>query len=576
MKYYYGIGASPGIGIGRAHVCCEDTIVVDSTIVAPDGSAAEWDSFTAAQELTRRQIESLRLREPAKAGQEAGGILDAHLLLLDDPEWLAGIRAEVMEHRRTAAAAVLAVTERYAALLSSLDDEYLRERATDVRDVGNRLLRNVLGLKPAGEQLDKDSIVVASELTPSAILSLNRQYIKGLAARIGGRTSHVAILARNLGIPAVLGLGSALVRDGDMLIIDGTEGTLIVNPGEDVLAQYELRQKDAMAARLELNSLRDLPAVTLDGHEVRLSGNIGDAADIDGVLECGGSGVGLYRTEFLFMGGSTLPSEEVQLAAYRAAAEKLAGEPLVIRTLDIGGDKQVPGFAIPPEANPFLGWRAIRISLACPELFKTQLRAILRAGVYGDVRIMYPMISGIDEVRAANALLAEAKGELRRRGVPFDEHMKVGVMIETPAAALTADIIGREADFFSIGTNDLTQYSLAVDRMNEKVNDLYQPLHPAVLRLIQGIICAARRHGKHVGLCGELAGDPLAVLILLGLGLEEFSMSAASLPDIKRIIRSTTYERAQQVAAAALTMESADEVARYAGQMLGELAIKIR
>ena len=576
MKYYYGIGASPGIGIGRAHVCCEDTIVVDSTIVAPDGSAAEWDSFTAAQELARRQIESLRLREPAKAGQEAGGILDAHLLLLDDPEWLAGIRAEVMEHRRTAAAAVLAVTERYAALLSSLDDEYLRERATDVRDVGNRLLRNVLGLKPAGEQLDKDSIVVASELTPSAILSLNRQYIKGLAARIGGRTSHVAILARNLGIPAVLGLGSALVRDGDMLIIDGTEGTLIVNPGEDVLAQYELRQKDAMAARLELNSLRDLPAVTLDGHEVRLSGNIGDAADIDGVLECGGSGVGLYRTEFLFMGGSTLPSEEVQLAAYRAAAEKLAGEPLVIRTLDIGGDKQVPGFAIPPEANPFLGWRAIRISLACPELFKTQLRAILRAGVYGDVRIMYPMISGIDEVRAANALLAEAKGELRRRGVPFDEHMKVGVMIETPAAALTADIIGREADFFSIGTNDLTQYSLAVDRMNEKVNDLYQPLHPAVLRLIQGIICAARRHGKHVGLCGELAGDPLAVLILLGLGLEEFSMSAASLPDIKRIIRSTTYERAQQVAAAALTMESADEVARYAGQMLGELAIKIR
>ena len=574
--YYYGIAASHGIGIGRAHVSGEDSPVVDSTTLSPDEAATEWDAFTAAQDLTRRQIAGLRDRERALPGQEDGGILDAHLLLLDDPEWIAAIRAEVMEHRLSAAAAVLAVTERYANMLSALDDEYLRERASDVRDVGNRLLRNVLGLKPAGERLDHDSILVSSELTPSAVLNLDRQYVKGLAAATGGQTSHGAILARNLGIPAVLGLGSATIHDGDMLILDGTEGTLIVNPDETTLAEYVRRQKAALAARLELKSLRDLPAVTLDGHVVRLSGNIGDAGDIEGVLESGGSGVGLYRTEFLFMGGSALPSEERQFASYKAAAEKLAGKPLIIRALDIGGDKQVPGFAIPPEANPFLGWRAIRISLACPDIFKTQLRAILRAGAYGDVRIMYPMISGVHEVRAANALLAEAKGELRREGVPYDEDMKAGVMIETPAAALTADIISREADFFSIGTNDLTQYCLAVDRMNEKVNSLYQPLHPAVLRLIQGVIGAARRSGRHVGMCGELAGDPLAVLILLGLGLEEFSMSAASLPDIKRIIRATNYEVAQQVAAAALTMESAEDVAHYAGQMLAELAIKIR
>ena len=576
MIYYSGVAASPGIGIGRAHVSSEASPDMDSTTVSPDEVDAEWDAFNAAREVTRRQIEDLMSREPAAPGQEAGEILAAHLLLLDDPEWMAGIKAEIMEHRLSAAAAVLAVTKRYDAMLSALDDEYLRERSADVRDVGNRLLNNVLGLQPAEARLDNDGIVVSSELTPSAVLALDRQYVKGLAARIGGQNSHGAILARNLGIPAVLGLGSAAVRDGDMLIVDGTEGTLIVNPDEATLAEYDRRQKVALAARLELNCLRDLPSVTTDGHAVRLSGNIGDAADIDGVLAGGGSGVGLYRTEFLFMGGPTLPSEERQFAAYQAAAEKLAGEPLVIRTLDIGGDKQVPGFAIPPEANPFLGWRAIRISLACPDMFKTQLRAILRAGAHGDVRIMYPMISGVDEVRAANALLAEAKDELRRRGVPYDMNMKAGVMIETPAAALTADIISREADFFSIGTNDLTQYSLAVDRMNEKVNGLYQPLHPAVLRLIHGVICAARRHGRHVGMCGELAGDPLAVLILLGLGLEEFSMSATALHDVKRIIRSTTYERAQQVAAMALTMESAWEVADYAGRMLAEVPIKIR
>ena len=574
--YYYGIAASPGVGLGRARVCCEDSHDIDRTTISPDETDAQWDAFNAAQEVTRRQIEDLRDRESAVPGQETGDILAAHLLLLYDPEWMAAIRAEIMEHRLSAAAAVLAVTERYDAMLSALDDEYLRERSADVRDVGNRLLSNVLGLQPGGERLDNDSILVLSELVPSAVLALDRQYVKGLAAITGGQTSHGAILARNQGIPAVLGLGSAAVRDGDMLIVDGTEGTLIVNPDEATLAEYDRRQKAALAARLESNSLRDLPAVTLDGHAVRLSGSIGDAADIDGVLACGGSGVGLYRTEFLFMGGPTLPSEERQFAAYQAAAEKLAGEPLVIRTLDIGGDKQVAGFAIPPEANPFLGWRAIRISLACPDMFKTQLRAILRAGAYGNVRIMYPMISGVDEVRAANALLAEAKGELRREGVPFDEHMKAGVMIETPAAALTADSISREADFFSIGTNDLTQYSLAVDRMNEKVNSLYQPLHPAILRLIHGVICAARRSGRHVGMCGELAGDPLAVLILLGLGLEEFSMSASALHDVKRIIRSTTYERAQQVAATALTMESAGEVADYARRMLAELAIKIR
>jgi phosphotransferase system enzyme I (PtsI) len=461
-----------------------------------------------------------------------------------------------------------------------MDDEYMKERAADIKDVGGRLMRNALGLKEQDLSLiNEDTVVIAYDLTPSDTATMNKEKVLGFATDIGGRTSHTAIMARSLEIPAVLGLKSITqeVKDKDLVIVDGIEGVVIVNPDEKTQKEYLDKKAEYEAFIRELAELKDLPAKTLDGHEVELVGNIGTPKDVEGVLRNGGSGVGLYRTEFLYMDSDTMPDEEKQYKAYKEVFESMGDHPVIIRTLDIGGDKNLPYLQLDEEMNPFLGLRAVRLCFVEKELFKTQLRAILRASAFGNAHIMFPMISNVQEVRQAKAILEECKQELREEKISFDENIKVGIMVEIPSAAVTADIIASEVDFFSIGTNDLCQYTLAVDRMNETVSYLYQPLSPAILRLVKMVIDASHNAGggKFTGMCGELAGDPHAALILLGLGLDEFSMSASSVPQIKKIIRSVNKKDAEIIAEKALKLSTEEEVKAMVDEELSKLDIKL-
>lgn len=568
---HQGVPGAEGIAIGRVYVYNPEPVNIDRTPIDAAATAQEIGKLTAGIAVTKQQLLAVREAALVKLGEAKAAIFDAHLLFLDDPAFT-GEMEQLIETRHFAAAlAVSTVTEEYAGMFKALEDEYMRERAADIKDVGTRLLRNVLGLAPTGlAHLTGEVIVVAADLTPSDTITLNKKLVKGIAVDKGGPTSHAAIIARSLEIPAVLGLGdfSGQMQTGETIIIDGTAGIVVAGPDAKQTDHYRRKAQDYQAARAALEEVKDLPAVTGDGRRVEIAANIGTPEDVPAVGRYGGEGVGLYRTEFLYMEKETLPDEEEQFAAYKAVAEALAGKPVIIRTMDIGGDKELKSMDLPREMNPFLGWRAIRICLSRPDIFKTQLRAILRASQYGNVLIMYPMISGVGEVREANAVLAQAKEELRREGVGFREDIRVGVMIEVPSAALTADVIIKEVDFFSIGTNDLCQYTLAVDRMNEKISHMYQPLHPAVLRLIKQTIDAAHGQGKFAGMCGELAGDPAAAMILLGLGLDEFSMSAASMPRIKRIIRNVSYQEAQTAARTALTFDTAEAVREYALRLL--------
>ncbi|NTW72376.1 MAG: phosphoenolpyruvate--protein phosphotransferase, partial [Eubacteriaceae bacterium] len=461
-----------------------------------------------------------------------------------------------------------------------MDDEYMKERAADIKDVGGRILRNALGIKEQDLSLiSEDSIVIAVDLTPSDTAQMNKDKVLGFATDIGGRTSHTAIMARSLEIPAVLGLSTitAQVKDEDLIIVDGMDGVVIINPDEKTKQEYLDKKQAYEDFRNELAQLKDLHGVTLDGHEVELVGNIGTPKDVEGVLRNGGQGVGLYRTEFLYMDSDTMPDEEKQFQAYKAVVEGMKDMPVIIRTLDIGGDKKLPYLKLDDEMNPFLGLRAIRLCFVEKDLFKTQLRAILRASAFGKALIMFPMISNVGEVKQAKAIVEECKEELRKENISFDESIKVGIMVEIPSAAVTADIIAKEADFFSIGTNDLCQYTLAVDRMNETVSYLYEPLSPAILRLVKMVIDAAHNAGggKFTGMCGELAGDPYAALILLGLGLDEFSMSASSIPQVKKIIRSVTQKDAEIIANKALQLSSEAEVKAMVEVELKKLDIKL-
>ncbi|KXG75392.1 Phosphoenolpyruvate-protein phosphotransferase [Fervidicola ferrireducens] len=572
---YQGIAASPGIEIGKAFVLKEVEIKIETANIAEEKIVGEIKRLEEGIAKSREQLIKIREKAERELGKDKAQIFDAHIMVLDDPMFMDEIREKIKSERITAENAISQVAKKYVDMFNSMEDEYLKERAADIKDVSERLIKNVLGIPIQSlADLAEEVIVIARDLTPSDTAQMDKEKVKAFATDMGGRTSHTAIMARSLEIPAVVGLGSISneVSEGDTVIVDGNKGIVLVNPSEDTLRQYNELKLEYQRYKEELKKLKDLPAETKDGkRRVELAANIGTPKDVKGALEHGAEGIGLYRTEFLYMDRETLPDEEEQFQAYKQVAEAMNPRPVIIRTLDIGGDKKLPFLEMPEELNPFLGWRAIRMCLDNPELFKVQLRAILRASHYGNIKIMYPMISSLSELRRANTILEEAKDELRREGIPFDENLEVGIMVEIPSAAITADILAKEVDFFSIGTNDLIQYTLAVDRMNEKIANLYEPFHPAVLRLIKNVIDASHRAGKWTGMCGEMAGDPLAAPILLGMGLDEFSMSATSISQVKKVIRSLTFEQAKQIADKALEMESPAEIKEMLNKVLEEI-----
>ena len=572
-----GIIASPGIAIAKAFVY--DKVEVEVTEKKVDDPAAEVARLPAALEKIKEHILNIKEKASRDLGEEEAEIFEAHAMVLDDPEFVDSITAEINTNGVNAEFAVKTVTDRFFEMFDMMDDPYFSARAADIRDVGTRVLNNVMGVENVDIScLDEDTIIVADDLAPSDTAQMDKARVKGFATNIGSRTSHTAIMARSLEIPAVLGLGdiTAAVKNGDMVVVDGLKGQAVINPTDGELAAYQKQQEDYQAYIKELAELKELEAVTTDGHKVELVGNIGSPNDTDGVHKNGGRGVGLYRTEFLYMNSDTMPDEEKQYEAYKAVVESFNGDPVIIRTLDIGGDKKLPYLPLEEEMNPFLGFRAIRLCFREVDMFKTQLRAILRASAFGNALIMFPMISGVSEVRQAKGILAECMKELDEKGQAYDKNIRVGVMIEIPSAAVTSDIIAKEVDFFSIGTNDLCQYTLAVDRMNQEVSYLYNPLHPAILRLVKTVIDASHaREGLFTGMCGEMAGDPLATLILLGLGMDEFSMSASSIPQVKKIIRSVSYEDAKAIAEKALNLETGEEVKEMVQAKIAELGIKI-
>lgn len=557
---FRGISASSGIAIGRAVRLSKKGVTIENKRISqPD---EEITRFHTALDRAKADLEALYDQTLAQMGEDKAAIFQAHLMLLQDPVWISEVENYIREEMSNGEYAVDQVTEKYIALFSDMEDEYMRERAADLKDVKNRVLTYLSGAELAGVKEDTPYILVAHDLTPSDTAQLDRELTLGFATEIGGRTSHSAIMARSLEIPAVVGVTGLFdaIEEGDLLILDGLEGEIYRNPGVETIQKYEEKREKYLRDKEELKKLVDRPTLSRDGHKVELAANIGTPKDVEGVLRNGAEGIGLFRTEFLYMDRDTFPTEEEQLKAYKEVAERMNGRPVVIRTLDIGGDKEVPYLDMPKEMNPFLGYRAIRLCLDRVELFKTQLRAILRASVYGEIKIMFPMVTNISEVREAKRILREIEEQFREESIPFADRIEVGIMVETPAAAVIADILAREVDFFSIGTNDLIQYTMAADRMNERVSYLYQPYHPAILRLVKMVIDAAHREGKWAGMCGEMGGDMTAVPILLGLGLDEFSMSATSILPIRQRIGSLSYEEMKQLAAKAIDMESQEEV----------------
>lgn len=566
-----GISGSRGIAVGTVYRYEQEEIVIPDYQVSADQVEAEQAKLEDGLAKTLEQLEAIRLKTLASMGEKEAAIFEAHKMIAQDPTLAEGIKALIASGTNVAAATEQ-VVEQFAGIFLAMDDPYMRERGADIKDIGDRLLRNVLGMTPRGlSHLTGEVILVAHDLAPSDTASLDTKVVKGIVTAAGGVTSHAAIMARTLEIPAVMGVGDlSAFSEAERAIVLGSLGEVIVNPDDHT---YQKHIEFAERYRNQLASLKesaDLPAVTKDGVTIQVFGNIGKPEGAEKVIANGGAGIGLYRTEFLFMEHDELPSEEEQLAAYKRVAETMSGKPVIIRTMDIGGDKELKCLDLAEEMNPFLGYRAIRISLTRPDMFKTQLRSLLRASVFGDIHIMYPMITSIEEVKAANALLEEAKEELRTEGQAFNEGIKVGIMVEVPATAVGAYLFAKYVDFFSIGTNDLCQYTLAVDRMNENITHLYQPMHPSVLRLIKNVIDASHEHKKFTGMCGEMAGDPLLTMILIGLGLDEFSMSAPSIPMIKHIIRSVTVEECKRVVDQVFMLDTAEEIQAYAQSVLTE------
>lgn len=571
-----GILASPGIAFGKALLLKEDEIVIDRKKISADKVDQEVERFLSGRAKASAQLEAIKTKAGETFGEEKEAIFEGHIMLLEDEELEQEIIALIKDKHMTADAAAHEVIEGQATALEELDDEYLKERAADVRDIGKRLLRNILGLAIIDlSAIQEEVILVAADLTPSETAQLNLQKVLGFITDAGGRTSHTSIMARSLELPAIVGTGSvtAQVKNGDYLILDAVNNQVYVNPTNDVIEQLRAVQEQVATEKAELAKLKDLPAITLDGHQVEVCANIGTVRDVEGAERNGAEGVGLYRTEFLFMDRDALPTEEEQFAAYKAVAETCGSQAVIVRTMDIGGDKELPYMNFPKEENPFLGWRAVRIAMDRKEILRDQVRAILRASAFGKLRIMFPMIISVEEVRALRKEIEIYKQELRDEGKAFDESIEIGVMVETPAAATIARHLAKEVDFFSIGTNDLTQYTLAVDRGNDMISHLYQPMSPSVLNLIKQVIDASHAEGKWTGMCGELAGDERATLLLLGMGLDEFSMSAISIPRIKKIIRNTNFEDAKVLAEQALAQPTTDELMTLVNKFIEEKTI---
>ena len=549
-----GIAASDGIAIAKVYTLTEPDLTV--TKVTVEDSEKEVSRLDDALAASIKDVELIKETALKNLGEEEAQVFDAHLMVLSDPELIGQVKDSITSNKVNAESALKEVTDMFISIFAGMEDNpYMQERAADIRDVSKRILAHLLGVKiPSPATIKDEVIIVAADLTPSDTAQLNRQYVKAFVTDIGGRTSHSAIMARSLEIPAIVGTKevTSIAKDGDIIIVDGLSGDVFLNPSEEVVAEYRAKAEAFAAQQAEWEKLKDSKTYTKDGHQVELAANIGTPKDLEGVVNNGAEGVGLYRTEFLYMDSHEMPTEEEQFEAYKAVLEGMNGKPVVVRTMDIGGDKELPYLPLPHEMNPFLGYRAIRISLNEPEMFRTQLRALLRASVYGKLRIMFPMIATLNDFRGAKALLEEEKAKLIAEGVAVSDDIQVGIMIEIPAAAVLAHQFAKEVDFFSIGTNDLIQYTMAADRMNERVSYLYQPYNPSILTLIKHVIDSAHKEGKWAGMCGEMAGDQTAVPLLVGLGLDEFSMSASSVLKTRSLISKLTLGDMQALAAKAI------------------------
>ncbi|SHH96976.1 phosphoenolpyruvate--protein phosphotransferase [Sporanaerobacter acetigenes] len=559
-----GIGVSPGISIGKVFLKEEIEIKVEKKNI--ESSSDEIAKLNDAIEKSLKEVKSIHEYALKNLGEKEAEIFSAHKLMLEDPEFIGLIKGKIEDENVNAEWGVQEASNNYISILENMDNEYLKERAADIKDISKRLINNLMGIENISlSTLEEECIIVSKDLAPSDTAQMRKDKVLGFVTEVGGRTSHTSIMARTLELPAVVGVKdiTKAVKSNDIIIIDGDEGTIIINPTQDEINAYKEKRKAFEEFKNKLKELKNSKSISKDDHKVEIAGNIGTPKDIDKVIENGGEGVGLYRTEFLYMDRDKLPTEEEQFKSYKIVAEKLEGRPLVIRTLDVGGDKELPYLEMPKEMNPFLGYRAIRLCLDRVDIFKVQLRAILRASAYGNVKIMFPMVSNLKEFRDAKQILEEMKSELRAENIPFNENIEVGIMVEIPSAAIQSDVFAKEVDFFSIGTNDLIQYTLAVDRGNENISYLYSQYHPAVLRLIKMTIENGHKEGIWVGMCGEAAGDERLIPILLGMGLDEFSMSASSILKARYTIKNISKVEMENMIEEVLNLETPLQVKQY-------------
>ncbi|HBF2765660.1 TPA: phosphoenolpyruvate--protein phosphotransferase [Clostridioides difficile] len=561
---YKGIGASPGVALGKALVVEHSELVIEKKSI--DNVEAEIAKLEDAVAVSKEELVKVKEKASEELGAEEAEIFEAHLLVLEDPELIGSAIDKIKTESVNAEYALNEIKEMFVSMFESMDNEYMKERAADIKDVTNRILRHILGIKVVDlSALSEEVVLIAHDLTPSDTATMNKKMVLGFLTDIGGRTSHTAIMSRTLEIAAIVGLNdiTSKVKDGDFVVFNGDTGEVIVNPDEETINKYTELKAKYEDERKALQLLKGKPSVTLDGKHVELAGNIGTPNDIEGLIKNDAEGVGLYRTEFLYMDRDSFPTEEIQYEAYKAVLEGMDGKPIVIRTLDIGGDKELSYLSMEPEMNPFLGYRAIRLCLDRKDIFKTQLRALYRASVHGRLRIMFPMISSLEELLQAKEVVKEVLAELDSEGVAYAKDVEIGMMIEVPSAAIISDVLAKHVDFFSIGTNDLIQYTCAVDRMNQKISYLYNQFNPAVLRLIKTVIDNAHKEGKWAGMCGESAGDQKMIPILLGMGLDEFSMSPISILPARKLITSVKESDMKKLADDVLNMGTAEEIKSY-------------